>query len=213
MKMPTLQELEKLVQEKMKDRKPLILNHPNFVYSAVLMPIFSENQELKFILTKRTESLKKHRGEISFPGGRKDKRDTSLEETALRETDEEIGVPPGKIKIIGRLDDLFTITRYIITPFIGVITEEVKCCSNGREVAELLYVPLEVFLHKDKFAERNIPKNGADFPVYYYYWNNYEIWGATAHIINQFMEILFDFQPSQIDFKRTDPSIIEKFLK
>jgi len=211
--MPTLSELEKLVQEKMKDRKPLILNHPNFVHSAVLMPIFSENQELKFILTKRTESLKKHRGEISFPGGRKDKRDKSLEETALRETDEEIGVSPDKIKVIGRLDDLFTITRYIITPFIGIITEEVKCCSNGREVAALLYVPLEVFLHKEKFAERNIPQNGTNFPVYYYHWNNYEIWGATAHIINQFIEIIFDFQPSQIDFKRTDPNIIEKFLK
>lgn len=211
--MPTLQELEKLVQNKMKNRKSLILNHPNFVHSAVLMPIFSENQELKFILTKRTESLKRHRGEISFPGGRKDKRDKSLEETALRETDEEIGVAREKIKIIGRLDDLFTITRYIITPFIGVITEKVKCIPNGTEVAELLYIPFEVFLHKEKFAERNIPQNGTNFPVYYYYWNNYEIWGASAHIINQFMEIIFDFQPSQIDFKRTDPNIIEKFLK
>jgi 8-oxo-dGTP pyrophosphatase MutT (NUDIX family) len=211
--MPTLQELEKIVQKKMKDRKPLILNHPNFVHSAVLMPIFSENQELKFILTKRTESLKRHRGEISFPGGRKDQRDKSLEETALRETDEEIGVPPGKIKILGRLDDLFTITRYIITPFIGIIAKPVECRSNSREVAELLYVPLDLFLQKEKFAEKNIPQDGANFPVYYYYWNNYEIWGATAHIINQFMEIIFDFQPSQINFKRTDPDIIEKFLK
>jgi 8-oxo-dGTP pyrophosphatase MutT (NUDIX family) len=213
MKMPTLQELEKLVQNTVKDRKPFIIEHPGFMHSAVLMPIFSENQKLKFILTKRTESLKKHRGEISFPGGRKDRRDKSLEETSLRETEEEIGVPRDKIKIIGRLDDLFTITRYIITPFIGIITEQVKCISNGREVAELLYVPMDVFLNKDKFAERNIPQNGADFPVYYYYWNNREIWGATAYIINQFMETVFNFQPSKIKFKRTDPSIIDKFLK
>jgi 8-oxo-dGTP pyrophosphatase MutT (NUDIX family) len=212
MKITTLEELEHLIHKRMKNRNPLVLNPPNFIHSAVLIPIFAEDHEIKFILTKRTKSLKKHKGEISFPGGRKDKHDRDLEETALRETDEEIGVKREQIKVLGRLDDLFTMTRYIITPFIGIIREQVECQLNTREVAELLYVPMDIFLNEELFAEKNWPQNGFDFPVYYYYWNNYEIWGATAYIINQFVEIVFDFQPSKINFKRNDPSLYDKFL-
>ena len=212
MKITTLEELEHLIHKRMKNRNPLVLNPPNFIHSAVLIPIFAEDHEIKFILTKRTKSLKKHKGEISFPGGRKDKRDRDLEETALRETDEEIGVKREQIKVLGRLDDLFTMTRYIITPFIGIIREQVECQLNTREVAELLYVPMDIFLNEELFAEKNWPQNGFDFPVYYNYWNNYEIWGATAYIINQFVEIVFDFQPSKINFKRNDPSLYAKFL-
>lgn len=212
MKITSLEELEHLIHMKMKGRKSLVLNPPNFTHSAVLIPIFAENGEIKFILTKRTESLKKHKGEISFPGGRKDKQDRYLEETALRETEEEIGVKRRLVKVVGRLDDLFTMTRYIISPFIGIISEEVECHANTREVAEILYVPMDVFLNEELFSEKDLPQNGLHFPVYYYYWNNYEIWGATAYIINQLVEIVFDFQPSKINFKRNDPGILSRFL-
>jgi len=212
MKIPNLEELESLIRIKMKNRKPLVLNPPNFTHAAVLIPIFAEDDEIKFILTKRTDSLQKHKGEISFPGGRIDRRDRNLEETALRETDEEIGVKREKIKVVGRLDDLFTMTKYIITPFIGIIPEQVECHSNSREVSEILYVTLDVFLNEELFSEKDWPQKGFYFPVYYYYWNNYEIWGATAYIINQFAEIVFEFQPSKINFKRNDPSFYEKFL-
>jgi len=212
MKIPTLEELDLLIRERMKNRNPSVLNPPNFIHAAVLIPIFAEDNEIKFILTKRTKSLKKHKGEISFPGGRKDKEDKNLEETALRETEEEIGVNREKIEVVGRLDDLFTMTRYIITPFIGIIPEQVECQANIREVAEMLYVPMNIFLNENLFSEKAWPQNGYPFPVYYYYWNNYEIWGATAYIINQFAEIVFDFQPSKINFKRNDPSIFDRLI-
>ncbi|HUX98103.1 MAG TPA: CoA pyrophosphatase [Candidatus Deferrimicrobium sp.] len=212
MKLPTLSELEDLIRKKLENIPPFILNPPDFKRSAVLMPIIFDENQLKFILTLRKENLRRHSGEISFPGGRQDKEDKDLEVTALRETYEEVGIAPKKIKILGRLDDLFTITGYIITPFIGIITETVQCKSNDAEVAEILYIPLEVFLTKALFSEKNLVRNNTNYPLYYYQWNNYEIWGATAYIINQFIELIFDFQPSTINFKRKDPDIIRKLM-
>ncbi len=213
MKIDSLAELEDLIQDKFREREPLTLDPPNFRHSAVLIPIFSEEDTIKLILTKRTESLKHHRGEISFPGGRREKIDKDLIETALRETEEEIGVKTTQVKVIGRLDDLFTITRYIITPFIGIIHGRVKLKSNDAEVAEILKVPLKLFLTKDKFAEKSWERNGVKYPLYYYYWEDYEIWGATAYIINQFIELSFDFQPSHINFKRDNPDLIKDFMR
>ncbi len=213
MKIPTLPEIEALIQKRLEKRKSFVLNHPGFNHSAVLIPICSENGILNFILTKRTDTLKHHKGEISFPGGRQDEMDKDLTATALRETEEEIGVKSEYVEILGRLDDLFTITRYIITPFVGIIHENIEYHSNTTEVAELLHIPLELFLTEDKFCEKNMVRNGTNYPLYYYYWNNYEIWGATAYIINQFIELIFDFQPSKLNFKRTDPRLVEYFLK
>ncbi len=212
MTISTLDELEALIQTKLVKRKPLVLDPPSFKHSAVLMPILFEDGQFKFVLTKRTDSLKHHKGEISFPGGGQDKEDQNLIETALRETYEEIGVEQSQIKILGRLDDLFTITRYIITPFVGTIHKKVEYKSNDAEVAELLHVPLDLFLTDEKFKEKAWVRNGTNYPLYYYYWGDYEVWGATGYIINQFIEIVFDFQPSKINFKRDDPSLLKKFL-
>jgi 8-oxo-dGTP pyrophosphatase MutT (NUDIX family) len=212
MKIQTLGELEDLIRRKLKNRKSLVLDPPNFKHSAVLMPIVSEEDAIKFILTKRSEKLKHHKGEISFPGGGREKGDQHLMETALRETEEEIGVNREHVEVLGKLDDLFTITRYIITPYVGVIHEDVEYKSNDAEVAELLHVPLDLFLSKEKFTEKNLIRNGTNYPLYYYYWGDYEIWGATGYIINQFMDIIFDYQPSEINFKRHDPSLIDQFL-
>ena len=212
MNVSTLAELEELIRGKMEGYDPLILDPPDFKHSAVLMPIIYEEDQLKFILTKRADTLKHHKGEISFPGGKQEEPDKDLIETALRETTEEIGVRADQVEILGRLDDLFTITKYIITPFIGTIHGKVEYISNDAEVAELLHVPLELFLTKEKFKEKSWVRNGRNYPLYYYYWGDYEIWGATGYIINQFIELVFDFQPSQINFKRHDPSIIREFL-
>lgn len=209
----TLSELKRLAQEKLKNRECVILNSINFKNAAVLITIIHENNELKFVLTKRTENLRHHRGEISFPGGKKSARDECLEETALRETEEEIGVKSDQIEILGRIDDLFTITRYIITPFVGILHGKLELISNDAEVAEILKVPLKLFLTPEKFREKAWENRGVKYPLYYYYWKDYEIWGATAYIINQFIEIIFDFQPSTINIKRHNLDLIEDFLR
>ncbi|MHA1130863.1 MAG: NUDIX hydrolase [Candidatus Helarchaeota archaeon] len=213
MKLYTYTELKDLIHRRLQTRRPLILDPPDFKHSAVLMPILLEDNCFKFILTKRADTLKHHRGEISFPGGQREKDDKNLLETALRETEEEIGVKKSQIEVLGRLDDLLTITRYIISPFVGIIHDQVECMSNDAEVAELLHVPLEFFLSSDKFKEKSWFRNGTNYPLYYYYWGDYEIWGATGYIINQFIEIVFGFQPSKINFKRNDPNLIEQFLR
>ncbi len=213
MNISTLTELEELIKRKLENKKPLILDPPGFTHAAVLIPIFTEKNTMKLILTKRTEKLRHHRGEISFPGGKKSKKDANLIETALRETEEEVGVKREQVRVVGRLDDLFTITRYIITPYIGILEGKIEYYSNDAEVAEIISVPLKIFLNGEKFAERGWERNGVKYPLYYYYWKDYEIWGATAYIINQFIEYVFDFQPSLINFKRNDPSLIDNFLK
>ncbi|MFX1296876.1 MAG: CoA pyrophosphatase [Promethearchaeota archaeon] len=212
MNISTLTELEVLIQYKIEKRNPIILKHPDFKHAAVLIPVFSEDNQIKFILTKRADSLKHHKGEICFPGGHQEKTDKDLIETALRETEEEIGVVREKIKVLARLDDLFTISRYIITPYVGIIYEDIECFSNDTEVAELLYVPLKLFLTEEKFYEKSWVRNGTDYPLYYYTWHEYQIWGATAYIINKFIDLVFDFQPSKINFKRIDPDLVKKFL-
>ena len=187
MNISTLTELEELIQRTIGKRKPLVLDPPEFRHSAVLMPIFSEGDTIKFILTKRAESLKHHKGEISFPGGGQEKEDEDLVETALRETEEEVGVKREQIKVLGRIDDLFTITRYIITPFVGIIYENVECCSNDAEVAELLYVPLDLFLSNEKFHEKSWIRNGTNYPLYYYFWKDYEIWGRRRILLTNLL--------------------------
>ncbi|MHA1265481.1 MAG: NUDIX hydrolase [Candidatus Helarchaeota archaeon] len=213
MKVPSLLELKELIVQKLEFHDPIALDPPGFTHAAVLVPIISEGEILKFILTKRTQNLRHHKGEISFPGGQQSRSDGDLIRTALRETEEEIGLKEEQIEVLGRIDDLLTITKYVISPFIGIIREEVELYSNETEVAEILKVPLELFLDKTKFKEKYWENQGIKYPLYYYYWRNYEIWGATAYIINQFMEIVFDFQPSSYNIKRTNPDLIERFLK
>ncbi|MFX1327390.1 MAG: NUDIX hydrolase [Promethearchaeota archaeon] len=181
-----------------------------FTSAAVLFSIIPyDNKPYELILIHRSEKGLRHRGEISFPGGKFDSRfDNSLEDTALRETEEEIGVPRDKIKIFGCLDDFPTMTQYIITPFLGIIDKNQVLVKDEREVQRILKVSIEFFTSRKNFKEQAIDIEEKKFPVFYFNYidkNNeqeYSIWGATAYMIISFIEKVYELNMSQLGLKR-----------
>jgi len=153
----------------------------NLRLAAVLIPIFI--QEEKVLFTKRTEFVKHHAGQISFPGGRYEEYDDDLLETALRETEEEVGIPPDVVQIIGKLDPAATISHHYVHPFVGVISDDVTITVSTDEVAEYFFVPLS------KLLETSTLKNGEFVGETRPYYNveNYRIWGITAEIISDLL--------------------------
>ena len=198
----------------LKEHKKFSIIDDRLKHSAVLLLLFMKNNQPHGIFTKRTKNLKKHKGEISLPGGGMEKRDKNLLDTAFRETQEEIALERSNITILGEIDDLFTISKYIITPFVGCFDYPYEFKINYNEVEELIEVPLSIFQSKENFREENWGYKGDEYPVYYYEYNSgkktYIIWGATGYIINNFIELVFNFNPSSTKYKRRNPDLIFK---
>jgi 8-oxo-dGTP pyrophosphatase MutT (NUDIX family) len=180
-------ELESLLRERNKgliadwDLKP----------AAVLVPIFLKEGEYHFLFTRRNDNLRQHPGQISFPGGRQDPTDKSLLETALREAEEEIGLQPKDVSILGELDDMMTSTQYRITPFVCKIPYPYDFVVNKDEIAYLIEVPIAKFLNPEikEIKQFTVFKNNV-IDVYYYHIGPEPVWGATARIVRHFLEIL-----------------------
>ncbi len=155
--------------------------------AAVLIPLFEYEASLHVLLTKRTETVEHHKGQISFPGGARDESDPSIIATALREAEEEIGLPAASVEVLGAIDDFATPSGFVITPVVGFIPHLPDLRPHASEVAEILFVPLSVFL--DPENERTIvrERNGVLHRVYLYPFGPHEIWGATAAIIREFL--------------------------
>ena len=181
-----------------------------FKPSAVLFTIIpSKDNPYELVLIHRTERGSKHRGEISFPGGKFDSNhDNSLEDTALRETEEEIGVPRNKIEVLGCLHDFPTMTKYIISPFIGLIDKDQKLIKDEREVQEIIKVPIDFFVSKKNFKEQTFDVIGKKLQIYYFNYKNninhktYTIWGATAYMIVSFIKLIYNLNLSKLGIRR-----------
>ncbi|MFV9473480.1 CoA pyrophosphatase [Advenella sp. RU8] len=155
-----------------------------YIDAAVLLPLVYVNGEIHVILTRRSSRLKKHAGQISFPGGRVEESDPSAQEAALRETEEEIGIPASSIEVVGQLPDLFTGTGFLMKPYVGWVDEGFSIRTDSNEVEEVFYVPLSFLmdprnhrLHNAKLPDGTV-RNYFSMP-----WNSYFIWGATASVI------------------------------
>jgi 8-oxo-dGTP pyrophosphatase MutT (NUDIX family) len=163
--------------------------------AAVLVPLFSVEGRRHVLLTKRSQTVEHHKGEISFPGGKLDPDDADLLSCALRETDEEVGIAPGDVRVIGALDDFYTVaTRYVVAPFVGVIPYPYELRPSGREIAGILSVPLEVFFDPIYKSEDIWMFQGQSVPMVSYNWQGHVIWGATARILNHFAELMEQWQ-------------------
>jgi len=161
-------------------------------HASVLIPLFSHNGEYRVLLTKRTTRVEEHKGQISFPGGSVDRDDQSYEETALREAQEEIGLKREDVTILGRTDDTLTLaSNFIIHPFVGVLPYPYPFRVNSFEVKRILEVPFDFFLERTlKYHTGQIEEKGQVYegPVYHYQGD--VIWGATAKILENLVNIL-----------------------
>lgn len=150
--------------------------------AAVLVPLLDLPRP-EIVLTRRADHLPQHPGQISFPGGAAEENDTSAVQTALREAQEEIGLPPEIARPIGFLDRMDTISDYRVLPVVALVTPPVIWRPDEREVAEVFTVPLDVVLDIERYETREVERLGHHYTIYTLRWQGYVIWGATAAMI------------------------------
>ena len=173
-----------------KDLNPEIVTNDSLKPAAVLIPLIKRTDELTILFTKRTNTLSVHAGQISFPGGRVEDYDRSHEDAALRETEEEIGLPRDRIEVLGRLDDYITRTNFKITPIVATISSPFELKLDPIEVAEVFEVPLSFFLDPANHQRHLRIEHGKERHVYAMPYMDYYIWGITAGMLFNLYEFL-----------------------
>ena len=167
--------------------------------AAVLIPLFYENSELMMLFTQRTYLVKHHRGQISFPGGVHDPDDDNLLATALRESQEEIGLAPQEVDVLGFLNATLTITGFRVYSFVGLVPYPYEFLLNDREVARLMAFPVRQLLQPHRWRTGPHDWEGKHSTVYYCKMPQTTIWGATARILVDFLALLHPaFEPAAI---------------
>ena len=183
--------MEQRLRQALSQRQKRRITDANRVLSAVLVPIYQKQGEYYILFTQRTEKVKDHKGQISFPGGAYEEKDGRLVNTALREAAEEIGLMPGDAEVLGELDDTATIgSGYIISPFVAAIPWPYQFKLDEWETDEIIEVPISALLDKDCVRQETDVLDGQVIPAYFYHYQGKVIWGATARILNQFLDIL-----------------------
>ncbi len=158
--------------------------------AAVLILVYETDRDYYVVFTERTHMVSTHKGQISFPGGSRDETDASLLETALRECTEEVGIAREAVQIAGQLDDCPTyVSNYIIAPFVGVIPWPHVFNANEIETAGIIEAPIAELLDETCLAEGTEIVDGIPIAAYFYTYQGKVIWGATARILKQFLEI------------------------
>ena len=180
------------IQKRLSERTIRRITNTNGIRAAVLVPIFEKDNSYQILFTKRTNKVRHHKGQISFPGGSYDETDKALENTALRETLEEIGIGKKAIRILGELDETRTVTsNYIVSAYVGYIDySQITYKIQEDEIDELIEVPLTALLEPSIFREELITYEDKKRSVLYYHYEHHVIWGATARILKQLLDIL-----------------------
>ena len=151
--------------------------------ASVLVPIVTHEAALTVLFTRRTAQLRRHSGQVSFPGGRAEPDDATPVHTALRETHEEIGLPPERVEVLARMPEYFTRTGYRVTPVIGLVAPPLELVPDSREVDEVFEVPLEFLLDPRNALRRTREIEGRTVGYYVFEYQDRVIWGATAGMI------------------------------
>jgi 8-oxo-dGTP pyrophosphatase MutT (NUDIX family) len=157
--------------------------------AAVLVPLYVEDGEIHAVFTRRRNDMRRHPGEISFPGGRRDPEDSDLRATALREACEEIGLPESAVEVVGALQPTPTIaTGYAVYPFVGVIESGRSWTPSAGEVAEVIELPFDRL--QAGYARRRLVRRGLPIRTDTYLVDDHLIWGATARILSDLFDRL-----------------------
>ncbi|HVH31291.1 MAG TPA: CoA pyrophosphatase [bacterium] len=190
--MNAMTELARLVRTRLADRTRRTIIAPELRRAAVLLPLHEQGGEPYVLFTRRTETVETHKGQISFPGGAADPHDAGVQSTALRETQEEMGIPPQQVEVLGVLDDLpTTVSGFVVAPVVGIIPYPYPFRINSAEIAEVLTVPLRVFRDPSRLRVERRERQGRRIDVYFYRYDKHEIWGVTARIVKGFVDTVF----------------------
>lgn len=166
---------------------------------AVLVLLYPKNKSINMVLILRNAYKGVHSAQVSFPGGKKDDTDTNLLETALRESEEEVGIDRKEVKIIGELTDLFIPpSGYLVQPYVGYSINTPKFTPNKKEVSTIIEAPLEMIMDDSNIGKKKIEVSTLKRRINYPYFNimDHTVWGATAMMINELREIIKKAQPN-----------------
>ncbi len=159
--------------------------------AAVLMLIVDSNDRPELILTKRKVYKGVHSGQISLPGGKREESDRNYQHTALRETEEEIGIPSSKIEVLAQLSELYIPpSNFLVQPFLGIMEEQTEFIAEESEVEQIIPVDLNQLFHPDTRGEHYVDARGHRIKVPAYKVDDHIIWGATAMMISELKELL-----------------------
>ncbi|MBW5812988.1 CoA pyrophosphatase [Yersinia kristensenii] len=153
-------------------------------HAAVLIPIVCR-PEPTLLLTRRSDHLRKHAGQVAFPGGKADPQDFSLIDTALREAEEEVAIPTSAVHVLGQLAPLDSSSGYQVTPVVGLVPANIAFLANEDEVAGLFEIPLREALRLSRYYSLDIHRGGINHRLYLSWYESQFIWGLTAAIIRR----------------------------
>jgi 8-oxo-dGTP pyrophosphatase MutT (NUDIX family) len=176
---------------KEEDRNPFVRGDRPLKPAAVLIPLVERADGLTVLLTRRTDHLSNHGGQISFPGGRCDADDADCVATALRETEEELGLARRHVEVVGELDDYIVGTGYLVRPVVGMVRPPFELTPHDHEVAEVFEAPLAFVLDPANIERHARDVNGSQRHHFAIQWQDYYIWGATAGMLRNLSRVLW----------------------
>jgi 8-oxo-dGTP pyrophosphatase MutT (NUDIX family) len=183
--------VQDLLTERLSNYAPrqLALDYPE---AGILVPITDNARNPEMIFTLRSSNLKTHRGQVAYPGGKRDPEDTSLIATALRETHEEIGLPPDQVKIIAPLSQVMSLHRILVTPYVGVVPGDHPLEPNPHEIESVFRVPISWLLEDRRERTDTLSFLNSTLYVPCYRWEHYQIWGLSAVVLVDFLNAVYD---------------------
>jgi 8-oxo-dGTP pyrophosphatase MutT (NUDIX family) len=176
------------IKERLAAYKPQDIHCVRSVWAGVVIPIYEADNDLYIILTKRAQTVRYHKGEVSFPGGMFEEEDGDRMVTAIRECCEEIGVKKKDMEILGRIDDIYTMTGFCVRPYVGVIPFPYTFRTNPTEVAYIISLPFR-FLRDVKPGLEEAEREGHREKVPSFYYEGDRIWGATCRMLMRLRRI------------------------
>jgi 8-oxo-dGTP pyrophosphatase MutT (NUDIX family) len=190
--------MEQKLKQTLSQRQKLSISDPQRVPSAVLIPIYRKQGQPYILFIQRTDRVRDHKGQISFPGGAYEEGDENLLQTALREATEEVGLMAGDVEVLGELDDFRTIgSNYVISPFVARIPWPYQFKVDEWETEEIIEVPISALLDESNVRQGKDILDGEEIDQYYYHYQDNVIWGATARILEQLLGILVDIHKDE----------------